>query len=88
MEYGAEIKAAIAYMEDHLAGEIRAEDVAKAAGFSKYHFHRIFKRETGLTLHQYIQKRKMCIRDRFLSDRNGRLCRLHRHGPYLRRTDD
>ena len=59
MEYGAEIKAAIAYMEDHLAGEIRAEDVAKAAGVSKYHFHRIFKRETGLTLHQYIQKRRL-----------------------------
>ncbi|HIR92857.1 MAG TPA: helix-turn-helix transcriptional regulator [Candidatus Egerieimonas intestinavium] len=59
MEYREEIKAAIAYIEDRLAQEIRAEDVAHAAGFSKYHFHRIFKRETGLNLHQYIQRRRL-----------------------------
>ena len=32
MEYREEIKAAIAYIEDRLAQEIRAEDVAHAAG--------------------------------------------------------
>lgn len=59
MEYGKEIEAALNYIEQHLDQEIRVEDAAAAAGFSKYHFHRIFKRETGLPLYEYIQRRRL-----------------------------
>ena len=56
MEYREEIKAAIDYIEQHLDREIRVDNVAAAAGFSKYHFQRIFKSKTGLAVYEYIQK--------------------------------
>ena len=48
MEYREQIKKAMDFIEEHLNQEIRAEDAAAAAGFSQYHFQRIFKNETGL----------------------------------------
>ena len=54
MEYREEIKKAMDYIEEHLDQEIRAADAADMAGFSQYHFYRIFKKETGLSLYQYI----------------------------------
>ena len=59
MEYREEIKAAIDYIEQHLDQEIRLDNVAAAAGFSKYHFQRIFKNKTGLAVYEYIQKRRL-----------------------------
>lgn len=59
MEYRKEIKAAINYIEKELNQGIKVDDVAAAAGFSKYHFHRIFKNETGLNLYAYIQERRL-----------------------------
>ena len=59
MEYREEIKAAIDYIEQHLDQEIRVDNVAAAAGFSKYHFQRIFKSKTGLAVYEYIQKRRL-----------------------------
>ena len=56
MEYREEIKAAIDYIEQHLDQEIRVDNVAAAAGFSKYHFQRTFKSKTGLAVYEYIQK--------------------------------
>lgn len=59
MEYSKEMRTAIDYIEEHLDSQIQAEDAAAAAGFSKYYFHRIFKRETGLSLYEYIRKRRL-----------------------------
>lgn len=39
-----------------LARPIRLEDVARAAGFSPFHFHRVFKALMGETLHQFVQR--------------------------------
>lgn len=59
MEYTREMKAALDYIEHHLNEHIQSADAADAAGFSKYHFHRIFKRETGLGIYEYIQRRRL-----------------------------
>lgn len=59
VEYREQIKKAMDFIEEHLNQEIRAEDAAAAAGFSQYHFQRIFKKETGLPVYQYIQKRRL-----------------------------
>lgn len=47
MEYTKEIKKAMNYIENNLNEGIRLEEAAAFAGFSKYHFQRVFKRETG-----------------------------------------
>ena len=44
----------IAYISDHFQEQISLDDMAQKAGFSPYHFTRIFARATGLTPHQYL----------------------------------
>ena len=47
------------YVEDHLAGPIRLQDLADAAGLSPFHFNRAFKRSLGLTPVGYVQDRRV-----------------------------
>ena len=73
MEYTKEIKKAMNYIENNLKKEIRTEDIADSAGFSKYHFQRVFKRETGLNLYVYIQKRRLAEASSLLRNTNVRI---------------
>ena len=73
MEYTKEIKKAMNYIENNLKKEIRTEDIADSAGFSKYHFQRVFKRETGLNLYAYIQKRRLAEASSLLRNTNARI---------------
>lgn len=73
MEYTKEIKKAMNYIENNLKKEIRTEDIADSAGFSKYHFQRVFKRETGLNLYVYIQKRRLAEASSLLRNTNERI---------------
>lgn len=59
MTYSAEIQEALTYIESNLDKPLTLDDIAKAAGFSKYHFHRIFKHETGIALYEYIRRRRL-----------------------------
>ena len=52
MLYTSEIQNAIHYIEENLDQQIRLDDVARTAGFSNYHFHRVFRSETGLLLQE------------------------------------
>ena len=70
MTYSAEIQAALSYIESNLAKPLTLDDIAGAAGFSKYHFHRIFKHETGIPLYEYIRKRRLAGASRLLRTTN------------------
>ena len=60
MKHNAEVIAkVINYIEEHLADELDLEKIASAAGYSKYHLHRMFAEGVGCTVHQYIQKRRL-----------------------------
>lgn len=50
---------AIDYMEDHLFDRPDLGAVADAVHYSKYHLHRMFVNEVGITLHDYIQRRQL-----------------------------
>ena len=73
MEYTKEIKKAMNYIENNLNEEIKTEEIADSAGFSKYHFQRVFKRETGLNLYEYIQKRRLAEASSLLRNTNVRI---------------
>lgn len=49
----------IEYIEEHISQRISLDEVAKAAGYSKYHLHRMFTAVIGLTMHQYIKRRQL-----------------------------
>lgn len=53
------ISAAIEFIEENLAGKLNLETVARAVHYSKYHLHRAFTQTTGITLHGYIQRRRL-----------------------------
>jgi AraC family transcriptional regulator len=49
----------IDYVEEHIKDEIDPEYVAKMAGYSPYHFYRVFQKHTGYTLMDYVVKRRL-----------------------------
>lgn len=49
----------LGYIETHLEEEITLDALARQAGLSKYHFHRLFRREMGEPVQQYIRRRRM-----------------------------
>ena len=53
------VTAAIDYIENNLADKLDLEIVANAVHYSKYHLHRIFTDTLGLTIHDYVQRRKL-----------------------------
>lgn len=58
-EYLRRIHAVQDYIEAHLYDDLSLEKLAAAAGFSKYHFHRIFKGIVREPLSQYINRLKL-----------------------------
>ncbi|HBF6290579.1 AraC family transcriptional regulator [Clostridioides difficile] len=50
---------AIDYIEEHLSEKLDLDIVANAVHYSKYHLHRTFTFSVGLTMHDYIKRRKL-----------------------------
>lgn len=50
----AVIEEVTAYINDHFREDPSVEALAKIASLSPYHFIRVFKKETGMTPHEYI----------------------------------
>jgi AraC-like DNA-binding protein len=42
------------FIDTHISGAMRLEDLAAAAAVSPYHFHRQFKKTTGTTTREYV----------------------------------
>ncbi|WP_040197255.1 helix-turn-helix domain-containing protein [Candidatus Soleaferrea massiliensis] len=54
-----QIRSAIGYIEAHLAEKLDLGTVADAVHYSKYHLHRMFRHTVGMTLYDYIQRRRL-----------------------------
>jgi AraC family transcriptional regulator len=59
MEWLKNLSNAIDYIEDNLAGEISYDEAAKIACCSTYYFQRMFSCVTGISLSEYIRRRRM-----------------------------
>lgn len=53
------IQQSLDYIEDNLRTEITATELADAAGFSLFHYYRLFQQATGLPVMQYILRRRL-----------------------------
>jgi AraC family transcriptional regulator len=58
-QYISKINLAIDYIEKNIKSELRLEDIAKASGFSPFHFHRIFKSIMDENLNHFIRRVKV-----------------------------
>jgi AraC-like DNA-binding protein len=59
MSYSPVIQRTIEYIEMNLHEELSLDSVAQFAGFSKFHFLRIFQKEVGVTASEYIRYRRI-----------------------------
>ncbi|MEK3917874.1 helix-turn-helix domain-containing protein [Paenibacillus sp. FSL H7-0331] len=59
MHYEGIIKKNIAYIEERLHESLMIDDIAEQAGFSKFHFHRIFCSVVGMSITEYIRMRRL-----------------------------
>lgn len=56
IEYTSQV---IEYIESCLEDPLSLETVSDAVHCSKYHLHRIFTETAGLTIHEYIRRRRL-----------------------------
>lgn len=59
MDWLSQLNDALQYIEKHLDGEIDLEQAAKLAYCSSFHFQRMFSYMAGVTLAEYIRRRRM-----------------------------
>ncbi len=58
-DYVARVNRAIDYIVANLDGDLGLEAVARAAAFSPFHFHRVFKSLIGETLGQFVKRQRI-----------------------------
>ncbi|MCD8480308.1 MAG: helix-turn-helix transcriptional regulator [Candidatus Cloacimonetes bacterium] len=59
MHRRTELDKAIRFIENGLKTKLILEDIAEQANMSAWHFHRVFLASTGITVGEYIRKRRM-----------------------------
>ncbi|MCB1607665.1 MAG: helix-turn-helix transcriptional regulator, partial [Xanthomonadales bacterium] len=57
--YVARVNRAIDHIMVDLSRPLRLEEVAAVAGFSTFHFHRVFKALIGETLNQFVKRQRL-----------------------------
>jgi AraC family transcriptional regulator len=70
-DYVLRVNRAVDYITAHLDEPLRLEDVARAACFSPYHFHRIFRALIGETLAAFVKRVRLERAVYLLSHRTG-----------------
>ena len=61
MEWVERLNQSINYIEEHLTDEIDYEQLGRIACCSPYHYQRMFTYMAGVTLAEYIRRRKMSL---------------------------
>ena len=61
MEWVERLNQSMAYIEEHLTGEIDHEQLGRIACCSTYHYQRMFTYMAGIPLAEYIRRRKLSL---------------------------
>ena len=61
MEWVERLNQSMEYIEEHLTDEIQMEQLGRIACCSSYHYQRMFNYMAGITLAEYIRRRKMSL---------------------------
>ena len=57
--YRENIQKSIDYIEDNLKSEFMVEELSEMAGFSLFHFYRLFRTAVGMPVMQYVARRRL-----------------------------
>lgn len=58
------------YINKHCTESIKVEDIANIAGFSKYHFARLFKQVMNMSWYDYLISRRIMQAEKLLTDQD------------------
>ncbi|MED4991014.1 MULTISPECIES: AraC family transcriptional regulator [Parageobacillus] len=70
MDFLKNMNEAVKYIEENLTNDIDFKEVARRAFCSEYHFRRMFSFLTGITLSEYIRRRRLTLAAFELKDSN------------------
>ena len=57
--YDAKIQQALSYINENFRKELTVDALAERVFLSRYHFMRLFKAQTGSTVHAYIRQKRL-----------------------------
>lgn len=63
----------VEWIDDNLHQPLRIEDIARHAGYSKWHLQRLFMQYKGESLGRYIRERKLLLAARDLRESDERV---------------
>ncbi|MCR5301446.1 MAG: AraC family transcriptional regulator [Lachnospiraceae bacterium] len=67
-EYTEKFMSICTYLSQHCTEDLTLEEVADMAGFSKYHFSRLFKEFAGMSFYKYLNTRRIAYSEKLLLD--------------------
>lgn len=67
-EHTEKLMTVCSYIHDHCTEDLCLDEVSALAGFSKYHFSRLFKNYTGVSFYKYLNKKRMEHAEKLLAD--------------------
>ncbi len=59
MQHQSVLFECLKYIDSHLTKTLSLDKIASEAGYSAYHFSRIFKEQMGCTAMEYVKKRRL-----------------------------
>ena len=57
--YDEKISATLSYINENLSEELSVDELADRVHVSRYHFMRLFKAQTGTSVHAYVRQRRL-----------------------------
>jgi len=67
-EYNEKIASALSYINENLSMELSVDELAAKSYLSRYHFMRLFKAQTGYTVHNYIRQKRLNLAARLIRE--------------------
>jgi len=64
--YDPKIESTLSYINENLSRELSIDALAEKVYLSKYHFMRLFKAQTGSTVHAYVRQKRLLYASRLI----------------------
>ena len=66
--FDAKIRQTLSYINENLARELTVDALAEQVYLSRYHFMRLFKAQTGNTVHAYVRQKRLLYAARLIRE--------------------
>ncbi len=81
MKYVEPLQKVLDYMEENLYEDMDLDSLASIAGYSKYHFLRVFKEAFSMTPFEYVRRRRITESARDIADTDEAISQIgYKHG--------